>query len=154
MITTQLSVHTPARFTASTKSWPTRVALRVSADKVIFPQPPHKNQIVKNARPARQRYQPQNGVRRGRNLIYACLGQRALPPDIDSSLIANSPPAKGRWRHHLVDCRLYRCSERPRSAGLARELANVVSEPLFDIPGLVEAMREERLDAFLRGGPF
>src|SRR5580698_2774853 len=38
-------------------------------------------------------------------------------------------------------------------AGLARELANVVSEPLFDIPGLVEPAREQCLDAFLRGRP-
>src|SRR5258708_13761817 len=37
-------------------------------------------------------------------------------------------------------------------ADLARELALVVSEPIFDIPRLVEAVRHQRLDPFLGGG--
>jgi hypothetical protein len=35
---------------------------------------------------------------------------------------------------------------------LARELAQVVSEPIFDIARLVEASRDERFDSILRCG--
>src|SRR5580700_10781989 len=37
-------------------------------------------------------------------------------------------------------------------AGLARDLAQVVSEPIFDIPWLVEAARHQRFDPILRSG--
>jgi len=37
------------------------------------------------------------------------------------------------------------------SGGLARDLAQVVSEPIFDIPRLVEAARHKRLDPLLSG---
>jgi hypothetical protein len=37
-------------------------------------------------------------------------------------------------------------------AGLARALAQVVSEPIFDIPRLVEAARHQRFDPILGGG--
>jgi hypothetical protein len=37
-------------------------------------------------------------------------------------------------------------------AGLARDLAQPVSEPIFDIPRLVEAARPQRFDPFLGGG--
>ena len=36
-------------------------------------------------------------------------------------------------------------------AGLSRDLAQVVSEPIFDIPRLVEAARDQRLDPLLGG---
>src|SRR5580704_95516 len=35
---------------------------------------------------------------------------------------------------------------------LARDLAQVISEPIFDIPGLVEAARHQRFDPILGGG--
>jgi hypothetical protein len=41
---------------------------------------------------------------------------------------------------------------RVRRAGLARDLAQVVSESIFDIPRLVEAACDQRLDALLGGG--
>ena len=36
--------------------------------------------------------------------------------------------------------------------GLARDFAQVVSEPIFDVPRLVEAARHQRLDSLLGGG--
>src|SRR5208282_5907768 len=37
--------------------------------------------------------------------------------------------------------------------GLAHDLAQVVSEPIFDVPRLVEAARHQRFDPILGGGP-
>jgi hypothetical protein len=37
-------------------------------------------------------------------------------------------------------------------AGLARDLTQVVSEPIFDIPRLVKAARHQRFDSLLGGG--
>jgi hypothetical protein len=37
-------------------------------------------------------------------------------------------------------------------AGLASDLAQVISEPTFDIPRLVEASRHQRFDPILGGG--
>ena len=39
----------------------------------------------------------------------------------------------------------------PSGEGLARDLAQVISEPIFDIPRLVEAARHQRLDPLLSG---
>jgi hypothetical protein len=38
------------------------------------------------------------------------------------------------------------------AARLTRDLAQVVSEPIFDIPRLVESARHQFFDAILRGG--
>jgi len=39
------------------------------------------------------------------------------------------------------------------AAGLARDLAQVVTEPIFDIAWFVEAERHQRFDPILRGRP-
>src|SRR5271169_6868016 len=40
----------------------------------------------------------------------------------------------------------------PSGEGLARDLSQVVSEPIFDIPRLVESARHQRFDSILGGG--
>src|SRR5579863_7364921 len=59
---------------------------------------------------------------------------------------------RARFRAGLFSSPSFLPSGIASSAGLARDLAQIVSEPIFDIPRLMETARHQRFDPILGGG--
>src|SRR5581483_1649458 len=66
-------------------------------------------------------------------------------------ILARLEASDGNLASSCVPAATSRSSELASSADLAGDLPQVVSEPIFDIPGLVEAALHQRFDSILCG---